>query len=117
MMMVRWMCGASLKDWKSNQELLDRLGIVCVAEIVRCGRLQWFGHVERKSQDDWVSKCRDLVIDGVRSKGRGRKMWNECVEEDMRRLGLKRVDAQDRIVWRNAIVGKASDPRKRGKRT
>ena len=56
------------------------------------------------------------MIDGVRSRGRGRKTWNECVEEDMKRLGLKRVDAQDRIVWRNAIVGKASDLRKHGKR-
>src|ERR1700761_9094090 len=95
MMMVRWMCGASLKDRKSNQELLDRLGIVCIAEIVRCGR----------SQDDWVLICR------------GRKMCNECVEEDIRRLGLQRIDAQDRVVRRNAILEKTSDPRKRGKRT
>src|SRR6201996_9455220 len=80
MMMVRWICGASLKDRKSNQELLNRLGIICIVEIVWCGRLRWFGHVERKSQDDWVSKCRYLVIDRVRSRGRGRKMRNECVE-------------------------------------
>ena len=31
MMMVRWICGVSLKDRMSNQELLDRLGIVCIA--------------------------------------------------------------------------------------
>ena len=117
MMMVRWMCGVSLKDRKSNQELLDRLGIASVAEIVRRGRLRWFGHIERKSQDDWVSKCRDLAVDGVRGRGRGRKTWNGCVEEDMRKLGLKRVDAQDRTVWRSAILGKTSDPRKRGNRT
>ena len=26
-----------------------------MAELVWCGRLRWFGHLERKSEDDWVS--------------------------------------------------------------
>jgi hypothetical protein len=47
-MMVRWMCGVSLKDRKSSQELLDRLGIVGVAERMVRSRLRWFGHVEHK---------------------------------------------------------------------
>ena len=29
-MMVRWMCGVTLKDRKTNEELLSRLGIECV---------------------------------------------------------------------------------------
>ena len=32
----------------------------CVADVVRRGRLRWFGHLERKSVDDWVSACRGL---------------------------------------------------------
>ena len=27
---------------------------------MRRGRLRWFGHVERKDVDDWVSACRNL---------------------------------------------------------
>jgi hypothetical protein len=56
-MMVRWMCGVSLR-------------------MRRC-RLRWFGHVERKSGHDWVSKCRDLVVEGVKGVGRRRK---KCME-------------------------------------
>ena len=42
-----------------------------VADVVRRGRLRWFGHLERKSVDDWVSACRKLEVAGVRcSKGR-----------------------------------------------
>ena len=48
--MVRVMCRVSLKDGKSSEELLSRLGIVGVVEIVEKGRLRWFGHVERKWQ-------------------------------------------------------------------
>ena len=62
--MVRAMCRVSLKDGKSSEELLSRLGIVSVVEIVEKGRLRWFGHVEKKMAKDWVSKSRELKVDG-----------------------------------------------------
>jgi hypothetical protein len=105
MMMVRWMCGVSLKERKPNQELLGRLGIVCVTEVVRRSRLRWFGHLERKCGAGWVTNCRDLVVDGDRCRGRGRKTWSDCVEEDMIRLGLKRKDVHKREEWRKGIRG------------
>jgi len=104
-MMVRWMCGVSLRDGKSSEELRKRLGIEGVADMVTRGRLRWFGHVERKLEDDWVSKCRNLESKGVRGVGRGRKTWDECVRADMVRLGLCNVDAQDRASWRRGILG------------
>ena len=61
--------------------------------------------MERKNADDWVSKCRDLVVIGDRGRGRGRKTWMQCVEEDMRKLNVKREDAQNRDVWRRGIMG------------
>ena len=72
-MMVRWMCGVSLKDRKRSEDLYSLLGIQSVAKVVRYGRLRWFGHVERKNGDDWVSACRNVVVAGVRCVGRGRK--------------------------------------------
>ena len=47
-MMVRWMCGVSLKDRKRSVELYSLLGVQSVAGVVRQGRLRWFEHVERK---------------------------------------------------------------------
>ena len=104
-MMVRWMCGVSLKDRKRSQELLDCVDIFGVSERVRLGRLRWFGHVERKGADDWVSKCRELIVVGDRCRGRGRKTWMECVEDDVVRLHLCRKDALDRMMWRIGILG------------
>ena len=54
-----------------------------MAEVVRRVRLRFFGHVERKSGDYWVSTCRNVVVAGVRCVGRGRKTWRECVKDDM----------------------------------
>ena len=87
-MMVRWMCRVSLKDRKCPVDLHSLLGVQSVAEVVRQGRLRWFGHAERKSGDDWVSACRNVVVAGVRCAGRGRKKWRECVKDDMIELGL-----------------------------
>ena len=97
--MVRWMSGVTLKDRRPSVELRRGLGIVGVEEVVRRGSLRWFGHVERKEADDWVSKCRNLeVVCGVR-KGRPRKTWMECVKEDMKDCRLKKEDAQNRPLW------------------
>jgi hypothetical protein len=114
-MMVRWMCGVSLKDRCNTTVLRERLGIEEVAEVVRRGRLRWFGHVERKKEGDWVSACRKMEVVGTGYRGRGRKTWNEVIEDDMKKCGLKREMAKDREVWRRGICGKPSDPRKRGK--
>ena len=64
-MMVRWMCGVSLKDRKRSEVLYSLLGVQSMAEVVRRGRLRWFGHVEHKNEDDWVSglsACRSVVV-------------------------------------------------------
>ena len=104
-LMVRLMCGVTLKDKKCSEELLDHLGIESVLDVVRRGRLRWFGHLERMNTEDWVSACRVMEVEGRRGCGRGRKTWQECINEDMKVLKVKREDAQDRVTWRRAILG------------
>ena len=59
-MMVRHMCGVTLKDKKSCEEL----GIDSVSYVFRRNRLRWFGHVERKNDGDWVKACQKLEVAG-----------------------------------------------------
>jgi len=108
--MVRWMCGVTLRDKKSSEELRDCLRIASVSRVVSCGRLRWFGHLERKSSVDCVAACRVMKVEGTRGRGRARKTWEECVSDDMRKRQLKREMAQDRDVWRRLIMGKPSNP-------
>ena len=65
-MMVRWRCGVSLKDRKQSEVLYSLLGVHSMAEVVRRGKLRWFGHMERKNGDDWVSACINVVVAWVR---------------------------------------------------
>ena len=52
-----------------------------------------------------MARCRELFVEGVSGRGRGRKSWMECVVEDMGRLHLRREDALDRSTWRRGILG------------
>ena len=102
-MMVRWMCSVSLKDRKRSVDLYSLLGVQSVEVVVRRGRLRWFGHLERRSADDWVSACRRVEVAGMSCKGRKRKTWKECVDDDMKVLGLHPEWAISRDMWRNFI--------------
>ena len=70
--MIRWICRVALGNGKTSEEIRNRLDIVSVSDLVRQGRLRWFGHVERKDAD-WVSAYRNRAVSGQRGRVRGRK--------------------------------------------
>jgi len=77
MRMVRWMCGVKLKGLPSK-ELRQRLGIDDIALVLQQNRLRWYGHVLRKD-DDWVKKCTEYEVEGLRLRGRLKSTWREVV--------------------------------------
>ena len=42
----------------------------------------------RKDDSLWVKKCRDIVVEGVRPRGRPERTWKEVVERDTKSLKL-----------------------------
>ena len=57
-----------------------------------------------------VSDCRNMEVVGSRGKGRPMNTWQDCINDDMARFGLRREMAQDPVKWRGCIVGKPSNP-------
>ena len=84
-MMIRWMCGVTLKDRCKGEKLRKRLDIEDVADVIIKRRLRRFGHLERKEGGDWVSACRYMVVPGFAGKGRPgpKKRWRDVVEDDL----------------------------------
>jgi len=46
-----------VKDRVPSKELKERLGIDDIILILQQNRLQWYGHMLRKEDTDWVKKC------------------------------------------------------------
>ena len=103
MSMARWMCSVSSRDRISNEELRRRMCLEPIGDSIRRRRLRWCGHVERKDECQWVKRVRKLQVDGHRPVGRPRKSCSDNIKEDLRELGLRVEDANDRTKWRTAI--------------
>ena len=72
--MVRWVCGVSLKDRRRSEDLCNLLDSNCVADVVRHGRLRWFG------QCRWLGVCLQKIDVGARGRGEGSRRGLKDVE-------------------------------------
>ena len=61
MKMIRWMCGISMKD-RTSEELRGLVGFEPITTFIRSGRLRLYGHVMRKSDEDWVKKYMEFTV-------------------------------------------------------
>ena len=90
MQMIRWMGGVSLKDSRTSEELRKLVGVHPITTVIRSGRLGWYGHVMRKSDEDCVKKCMEYRVEGRRPVGQPRRTWLESVEADIAELEIDR---------------------------
>jgi hypothetical protein len=73
--MCTWMYVVSLRDRVLSEELRAWVEVESISDVCMRNRLRWFGHVERKGDDDWVKRCTRLEVVGKRPRGRPRKTW------------------------------------------
>ena len=71
--------------------------------VLQQNRLQWFGNVLRKGDDDWVKKCMEYEAEGPRPRGRPKKTWKEDVKKDRQARKLNKEDAINYSRWRKLI--------------
>jgi len=69
---VRLTCGVRLSDKVACEELRNRLGLEDVT-VLQCSRLRWYSRVLRKDDSEWVKKCMDFMVEGVRPRDRPKR--------------------------------------------
>ena len=60
------MCGVKLNERKKSEDFRELLGLEPVSLMIKKSRLRWFGHVERKDDNDWVKRCVTWEAVGIR---------------------------------------------------
>ena len=101
--MLRYMAGVSLQDRVTSEEVLIRCGLSDVLNVLQKGRMRWFGHVVRRSEDEPLAKIKAVQAPGRAPRGRPKKTWRKCVEDDMTDCETTEADARDRVKWRGVI--------------
>ena len=97
------MCGARLSERVATSELLERCNLLDVEMVMIRRRLNWYGHVVRRSESEALGRVMSVVAPGRRPRGRPKKTWKQRVEEDLRLFGLSGETATDRDQWRAII--------------
>jgi len=59
-----------LQERIPSKGLKKRLGLNDIILVLKQNRLQWYGHVLRKEDNDWVKKCMGYEVEGPRPRGR-----------------------------------------------
>ena len=109
--MIRMMCGVRLVDRVSTDVLRDKMGVVVtIKDSINQRRLRWYGHVIRRDISFQIREVMEHEIPGKRKKGRRRKSWEECIKKDLKRYGLRREDAYNRVKWREYIKANIVNP-------
>jgi hypothetical protein len=98
---------------KMNHELEELIKHETVVKFCRSQRLRWAGHVERMPEHRTPKIMTKWIPQWKRSRGRPKKRWADCIEEDWRKMGRAgdwRGAARERSVWRTIVEEAKSRP-------
>jgi len=84
--------------------LRERLGIDYIISVLQRNRLQWFGHMLQKADNNWVKKCVEYEVEGSSPRSRLMSSWREVVQKHYQVGELNREDAMYRSRWRKLIM-------------
>ena len=104
--MERRMCGVTMRDKISNEELRQRTGMHDVVGEMYAAKRRWAGHVARQQDNRWTSRLTNwLPRDHKRPLGRPRTRWDEPM---VILFGQRwKQKAQERIFWRSVDLRSA----------
>ena len=95
--------GVTRKDKIRNEHIKSTVKVERLGMKMREGRLRWYGHVMRRDQEYVGRKKMEMELPRKRRIGRPKRRFLDVVKEDMKEVGEKETDIQDRKMWRMMI--------------
>ena len=103
MKMLRFTMGVTRKDKIRNEYIRSTVKVEWLGMKMREGRLRWYGHVMRRDKEYVGRKMMEMELPGKRRRGRPKRRFLDVVKEDMKEVGVKEMDIEDRKMWRMMI--------------
>ena len=103
MKMLTFAMGVTRKDKIRNEHIRSTVKVEQLGMKMREGRLRWYGHVMRRDQEYVGRKIMEMELPEKRKRGRPKRRFLDAVKEDMREVGVKETDVEDRKMWRMMI--------------
>ncbi|PSN48045.1 hypothetical protein C0J52_09109 [Blattella germanica] len=89
------------EDRVRNEVVRERMGISCsLTKTLENKSLQWYGHVERMSEERWPKKILQWSPKGKWARGRPPMKWKTFISKAMEERNLKFGDWNDRLLWK-----------------
>ena len=105
--MLHGILRVSRRDHMRNEQIRSILHLSPIDEVMRSGRLRWFGHVQRRDATNITRRVMELAIPGTRRRGRPKKTWHQQMKEDMAGVGDVALDRKE---WRRSGEGGQGRP-------
>ena len=96
MKMLRFAMGVLRKDKIRNKYIKSTVEAERLGMKMREGRLRWYGHVMRRDQEYIGRKMMEMELPGKRRRGRPKRRFLDVVKENMKEVGAKETDVEDR---------------------
>ncbi|KAK3572156.1 hypothetical protein QTP86_022232 [Hemibagrus guttatus] len=107
--MLRFSLGVTRLDRIRNEYIRGTAHVGRLGDKVREARLRWFGHVQRRDSEYIGRRMLDMGLPGRRQRGRPKRRYMDGINEDMKLVGARVEDAEDRDRWRETIRCTAPD--------
>ena len=101
--MLRFAMGVMRKDKIRNEHIRSTVKVEWLGMKMREGRLKWYGYVMRRDQEYVRRKIMEMELLGKRRRGRPKRRFLNVMKEDIREVGVKETDVEDRKMWRMMI--------------
>ena len=74
-----------------------------MSTLLRQKRLNWYGNIKRKAEDNLSRKMMDMVVLGKRRTGRPKLRWTDNNREDMTKYELTADMTENRHYWKMMV--------------